>query len=399
MSRQLGTTLLSSLGVILLLALAACGESEPTKVVVLTAVTPPMLTATGGPTPAPMPTHPPAPAATPTPTQVPVTLTPFPTPDPAWVDVDGDGFPDAIEPQMGADPFVDECLAEAGCGPAQVANAGKALNIVLVLDGSARMEEKLDGVPMIVLLREEVISYTYSLPLGINVGEVIYGHRQGPSATLRAGDCAATELVYPLGPVDRETFRVALHGFAPGPSAALKTSGVSPAGRALEVAQESLAGQVGQTNLVVLVSTSGDTCGADLCGLAEKLRTGESGSSVRVHAIGLDVDSSEAREQIRCLADVTGGIYYEARSTQEFEMAWDTLLRQATQWARSASCMAPNHHAFSQCLSQRLTDYLHWAQESGWMQEQTDYGIELMERMNKRVMQERQLDLPPTSTP
>lgn len=396
MSKRFGITLLIGLWLILLVA---CGRNEPTKVVVLTAVTPPTPTATGGPTPAPTPTHPPAPAATPTPTKVPATPTPFPTPDPAWVDVDGDGFPDVIETQIGADPFVDECLAQVGCGPAQVANAGKALNIVLVLDGSARMEEKLDGVPMIVLLREEVLTYTYSLPLGINLGGVVYGHLQG--------DCAATELVYPLGPVDRETFRVALHGFAPGPSTEpfdpaqdkLRTSGDSPAGRALEVAQETVAGQVGQTNLVVLVSTSGDTCGADLCGLAETLRTGESGSPVRVHAIGLDVDSSTAREQIRCLSDTTGGIYYEARSAQEFEMAWDTLLRQATQWARSASCMAPNHRAFSQCLSRRLTDYLHWAQESGWMRENTDYGMELMERMNKRVMQERQLDLPPTSTP
>lgn len=388
MSKRFGITLLIGLWLILLVA---CGRNEPTKVVLLTAVTPPTPTATGGPAPTVTPTHPPEPTVTPTPTQPPATPTPFPTPDPAWVDVDGDGFPDVIETQIGADPFVDECLAEVGCGPAQVANAGKALNIVLVLDASARMEEKLDGTALIVLLREEVISYTYSLPLGINVGGVVYGHRQG--------DCAAAELFCPLGPVDRETFWTALHGFVPGPSTELRTGGDSPAGRALEVAQESLAGQVGQTNFVVLVSTSGDTCGADLCGLAETLRAGEAGLSVRVHAIGLDVDSSEAREQIRCLSDTTGGIYYEARSAQEFRQAWDALLRQATQWARSASCMAPEHRAFSQCLSRRLTDYLHWAQESGWMQQNTDYGIELMERMNKRVMQERQLDLPPTSTP
>jgi hypothetical protein len=283
---------------------------------------------------------------------------------------------------METDPYLNECLAEVDCGPAQVANLGKALNIVLVLDASAAMKKDMDGVPLAELIQRQVLTYTASLPLGINLAVVTYGGG--------GGDCGAAEVTYGLAPLDPEVFQYAIDGPAP--------VGDSPVAAAMQAAMGALAGQVGQTNHIILLSTSGDTCGTDLCALAERLPDNELGVPVRVYTIGLGVNP-ETRDQVRCLSDNTGGIYYEARSIRELELAWELLLQQATQWARSNSCMAPRRMDFSLCLSQRSIDLLDWALESGLSSEQRRYVTALRSAMRQRIQQERRLHLPPTSTP
>jgi len=359
------------------LNLTACWQNEPTKVIMLTAATP------YTPAPEGQPSQPPEPTLAVNPSVIPTAApTIILVADPAWVDQDGDSFPDEIEKQMGTDPFVNECLAEVGCGPAQTAKMKETHNIVLVMESTARMKENLEDRLLIDLVREGVLNYASNLPLGINLGIVTFGYEEP--------GCAAVENTYAVGPVDHAAFVFSLLEGTEGTG--------SPAGAALEEGYRSLVGQEGQTNQMILVTTSGDTCSVDLCELAKSLATQDQMLNVKIQTIGLDT-KPEAREQLRCLSDATGGIYYEARSVVEFWLAWEVLLRQATEWARSMSCLAPVHSDFSRCMSQRLNAYMHWTQESGLMKENTDYAVNLMRQIQERITMERNLDLPPTSTP
>jgi Ca-activated chloride channel family protein len=79
---------------------------------------------------------------------------------------------------------------------------------------------------------------------------------------------------------------------------------------------------------VVVVLTDGqDTCGGDACRLARELKTLQ--PAVTVHVIGYRLRSASGAELPfveRCLADVTGGIYATAETTEQLAAALSETL-------------------------------------------------------------------------
>jgi hypothetical protein len=125
----------------------------------------------------------------------------------------------------------------------------------------------------------------------------IYGHRypQEPKET----SCTDIEQVYPLAPVDAGGYVKAIQ--------AVTAIGYTPISDSLEQAARDL--PPGDVNSVVLVSDGKETCSGDPCALAKALKA--SASEVTVHVVGYAVDVV-TREQLQCIAQVSGGTYHDA---------------------------------------------------------------------------------------
>lgn len=170
--------------------------------------------------------------------------------------------------------------------------------MLIILDASGSMSNvDEDGVPFIDKAKAAVLELIDALPDGMQVGLRVYGHREPNTDPVNG--CLDTELVAPVAPLDRDAIGSAVEG--------LQASGFTPIGLSLQEAAADLPDT--GPRAIVLISDGEDTCAPpDPCRVAEELY----GSlfDVRIESVGFLVDTgSAAEQQLRCIADVTGGGY------------------------------------------------------------------------------------------
>jgi hypothetical protein len=178
--------------------------------------------------------------------------------------------------------------------------------MLIILDASGSMND-LDenGVPFIDKAKDAVLELVDALPDGMNVGLRVYGHREPNTDSVRG--CQDTELVAPVAPLDRVAIRDAVAG--------IEASGFTPIGLSLQKAVTDLP-ETG-TRSIVLISDGEDTCAPpDPCEVAEELY-GDL-FDVRIESVGFLIDTgSAAEQQLRCIAEVTGGQYTAVGNASE----------------------------------------------------------------------------------
>jgi len=170
--------------------------------------------------------------------------------------------------------------------------------MLIILDASGSMNRPdQDGTPYIDKAKDAILELVDSLPDDMLVGLRVYGHRE-PN-TDRARGCQDTELIAPVAPLDRVAIRTAIEG--------IEASGYTPIGLSLQEAAADLP-EAG-TRSIVLISDGEDTCAPpDPCQIAEELY-GEQ-FDVRIESVGFLIDTgSAAEQQLRCIAEATGGTY------------------------------------------------------------------------------------------
>ena len=153
------------------------------------------------------------------------------------------------------------------------------------------------------------------LPDNANVALRVYGARY---ADKRRG-CTDTQLVLPLGPLDRASAKAAVGKFRP--------VGQTPIGYSLRQAATDLP-TTGQRT-IVLVSDGEETCGPQQpCDVARDLAA--RGINLHIDTVGFRVDNA-ARQQLTCIAQVTRGRYYDAPDaaalTRQLARASNSALR------------------------------------------------------------------------
>jgi hypothetical protein len=119
--------------------------------------------------------------------------------------------------------------------------------------------------------------------------------------------CQDTELVAPVAPLDRAAIREAVES--------VEASGFTPIGLSLQEAFTDL--PESGTRSIVLISDGEDTCAPpDPCEIAEELY-GEL-LDARTESVGSLIDTgSAAEQQLRCIAEVTGGQYTSVGQANE----------------------------------------------------------------------------------
>lgn len=163
---------------------------------------------------------------------------------------------------------------------------------MLVLDGSGSMWGRIDGQPKITIARDSVDRMLAQWPTGRDLGLIAYGHR-------REGDCGDIETLISPSALDRQAFIDRAESVSP--------RGKTPIGAAVEAAADEMAGSAVPSSVIV-VTDGLETCGADLCALGDRLA--QSGMGLTAHVIGFDVTDTEG--QLACLAETTGGQYFQA---------------------------------------------------------------------------------------
>jgi Ca-activated chloride channel family protein len=154
-------------------------------------------------------------------------------------------------------------------------------------------------------------------PDDARIGLAVYGTGTGNSASDKAAGCRDVTVVRKPGPLDRAALTTTVDGVQP--------RGYTPIGQSLRVAAAELP-ERGRRS-IVLVSDGEDTCAPpDPCEVARELAA--AGVDLRIHAIGFDVDGT-ARQQLSCLARVTGGTYLDAPDAATLATTLNRITQQA----------------------------------------------------------------------
>ena len=190
-------------------------------------------------------------------------------------------------------------------------------NTVFILDASGSMMADLGGRTRLAIAQDAVGDLSAGLPAAINAGLWVYGHRVEQDD--KEESCRDIEEVIGLGPVDPEEFDAVAHSFA--------AKGYTPITDALLKAASSLPVGPSERNSVVLVSDGEETCGGDPCALAAELAAGD--IELVIHTIGLAVDDV-TRDQLECIADVSGGTYTDAETAEDLSAALEEAAEAAS---------------------------------------------------------------------
>jgi Ca-activated chloride channel homolog len=187
--------------------------------------------------------------------------------------------------------------------------------VMLVLDASGSMWGQIEGRSKIEIARETVAGLVRDWKPGNGLGLVAYGHRH-------KGDCADIETLVAAGPLDARAYL--------GTVNALNPKGMTPLSAAVIQAAQSLRHSE-QKATVILVSDGEETCGLDPCQVGRELEA--AGVDFTAHVIGFDVANPRHQAQLRCLAENTGGRYFNARNAGELSGALGAVVAVSTEAA------------------------------------------------------------------
>jgi Ca-activated chloride channel family protein len=205
-------------------------------------------------------------------------------------------------------------LAVSAAPPAQAADDTQVL---LLLDVSGSMNEKISsGGTKFAAAKRALREVADSLPAGTQVGLRVYGSEIAEPKDENPKACTDTELVLPIGPLDKGKMNDAVDSFT--------AQGETPIAYSLQQSVKDF-GDDGK-RVLVLISDGEETCAKDPCPTAKKLA--KSGVDLQFNAIGLDV-GAKARKQLQCITKAGDGNYYDAGNTSDLNDA----LRRITQRA------------------------------------------------------------------
>lgn len=189
-------------------------------------------------------------------------------------------------------------VAAPGAGAAtQAPDKPPSEALLLVVDFSGSMlESDGSGSTRIASAKKALQTIIAALPADLDVGMRAYGHRVPSSDKAKA--CQDTQLVVPVGPLDRASLSATVDG--------LDALGETPIGLSLQQAASDLPEDKPTT--IILVSDGADECYPDLgpepCQVTKDLVA--SGIDLQMETIGLQVEP-RGRAQLECMAAAGGG--------------------------------------------------------------------------------------------
>jgi hypothetical protein len=184
--------------------------------------------------------------------------------------------------------------------------------IELILDASNSMWGQIQKIPKIEIAKEVLSTIVQGLPDDVDVGLRIYGHQH----SYKRQNCTDSELVVPVGQVNKELLIQKIKAITP--------RGMTPIAYSLEQAGSDLKGKKGE-KVLILVSDGEESCGGDPVAAANNLN--EAGLQVKMHVVGFDIEDEATREQLKGIAEITAGKYFDAAGAEELQSALKEAVR------------------------------------------------------------------------
>ena len=220
-------------------------------------------------------------------------------------------------------------LAFSTLGSIVHAQEGKT---ILVLDASGSMWQEIADGYKIRIAQDVINGLLDTLPSEQELGLITYGHRQ-------KGDCGDIELMVPPGADTRRAISEAVDSLNP--------TGKTPLSAAVIQAADELNIEQNPAT-VILVSDGRETCDLDPCAVGSELE--DRGIDFTAHVIGFDIDEEQDREQLRCLAENTGGKFLTASTASELTEALVTVSQPVEQLRLLASAIDDEKDAIEEGL-------------------------------------------------
>lgn len=232
----------------------------------------------------------------------------------------------------------------SGGGDGSSTSAAAAPQIVavptaLILDASGSMTEADAPGPRIDAAKAAAQGLVDAFPDDATLALETYGTGTGSSEAEHDTGCTDVRTVIPLGVLNRDQMRSGISG--------LMASGYTPISLALRTAVNQLPAD-DSAQAVVLVSDGEDTCGQPPCDEASQAK--RTHPNLTISTVGFKTDGP-ASEQLRCIADATGGLFVQAANASQLAAR---LL--ATQNAASAASALSSDGQGDIRLGQSLAD-------------------------------------------
>jgi Mg-chelatase subunit ChlD len=186
---------------------------------------------------------------------------------------------------------------------------GKGVAVELILDTSGSMLEAFGGQRRIDIARRVLAGLVRDdIPPGVNVALRTF---------VRKDRSCDTELSVPLGPLDPEAMASRIEGIR------ILASVNTPLAKAIRAVATDLQDVTGP-RIVIVVSDGQENCGGDP-GKEVKRLVGK-GFDITLNVVGLALDDSKVRKQIRRLAQLGHGTYFDARDPAQVAQAVRTAV-------------------------------------------------------------------------
>lgn len=232
------------------------------------------------------------------------------------------------------------------------------INVLIVLDLSGSMNNKIDDQPMIDIARESIEEFISNLPNNANVGLRVYGHIGSGKKKDKERSCSRSDLVYDMQPYEQNEFMDALYKYEP--------TGYTPIAYTLEQSAEDFADYPAEqyTNLIYLVSDGIETCGGNPVKVAKSLSESEIYPIINVIGFGVD---EKAQRQLEEIAEISRGIYSKAGNEKELNKVFhqqEEMLTMWEEWQQNSLRKIENHKR------EQITDieqfYEEWKTVNDW---------------------------------
>ena len=187
------------------------------------------------------------------------------------------------------------------------------MTVEIIMDASNSMTGMVGKEAKIAAARRVLKQTIEGLPDSMNVGLRVYGHRYATDDYDNA--CADTELVVPIGPVDK----AALTGWVDK----IQTKGRTPLVTSVLAAIKDFATIPNGT--IVLVTDGIESCKGDIKSIAPAIKA--AGLELKVNIVGFDIKEAEGRQELESIARSTGGRYVDAKDAGELLTALEATLK------------------------------------------------------------------------
>ena len=192
----------------------------------------------------------------------------------------------------------------------------RQVNLIFILDASGSMNAELPGAGKTKLaVAKDVMGKIFpKIPSNVNGALWVYGHRYPQKPQNKS--CLDIENVFPLGQVNARAYIQKINK--------ISAIGYTPIAESIKKASKTFPSKENQYNTIILISDGEETCGGDPCKTAERLKDNQ--SAITIHVVGYDVNK-KTKEQLNCIAQVSGGTYYDAEDVNGLLQALEKAIK------------------------------------------------------------------------
>ena len=190
------------------------------------------------------------------------------------------------------------------------------VNIIVILDSSGSMADKIDAGAKIDVAKRAVSDLLTKIPKGVNTGLIVYGHKGSNSTADKTLSCQGIEEVVKLGANNSSNIISAMDSFSP--------KGWTPIAGSLDFAKDIFKKMgTADKNYLILVSDGVESCDGDPLASAKNLKSEIPG--IKLNVIGFTTDT-KTRNFLGEITNKAGGSYLTASNSSDIAKAFNDEL-------------------------------------------------------------------------